>query len=167
VGRSAAVPRHLRVLTPFLAASAAKPLQIGLMRADEWRAGIDVYDGDGALRGRSVAAGRWAVGATIACRTLYLFPMLYLPYLHAALEARWLPAASGAAAAGGSGRARLASSLLYLGLAGLSSAYATPACMAIFEQRSSLPVAALEPAFAGLLDASGRPVERLFFNKGL
>lgn len=177
-GRSASVPRHLRILTPFLAASAAKPLQIGLMRGDEWREGVAVYDGDGTLRGRSVAAGQWAVGATVACRTLYLFPMIYLPYLHSALEARWFPTAVSDGSSGGNGRpgllasmspgrARVASTLLYIALAGLSSAYATPACMAIFEQRSSLPVASLEERFAGLTDAKGRPVDRLFFNKGL
>lgn len=190
-GRSAAFPRHLRILTPFVAASAAKPLQIGLMRGDEWREGVAVYDSEGTLRGRSVAAGRWAVGATVACRTLYLFPMLYLPYLHSALEARWLPtavsapASSSASAAGqgtsagvarpaagllsslAPGPARIASTVLYIALAGLSSAYATPACMAIFEQRSSLPVSSLEGDFAGLADSAGRPVERLYFNKGL
>lgn len=190
-GRSAALPRHLRILTPFVAASAAKPLQIGLMRGDEWREGVAVYDGEGTLRGRSVAAGKWAVGATIACRTLYLFPMIYLPYLHSALEARWLPTAvpspTSSAPAGGQstsaqggsaarpgllaslapGRARIASTVLYILLAGLSSAYATPACMAIFEQRSSLPISSLEGQFAGLTDSSGRPIDRLYFNKGL
>jgi hypothetical protein len=188
-GVSAALPRHIRTLTPFLAAAAAKPLQIGLMRQDEWRHGVEVSDADGRVRGRSVAAGRWAIITTIATRTIYLAPMLYLPYLHAAMV-RALRLEAGAAAgasaggemAGAAGRGvgrivgaprGVASMALLVALTALSSAYVTPACMAIFDRQSSLPVRELEPEFHGLAgsralgDGPQAAVERLYFNKGL
>jgi len=189
-GVSAALPRHIRTLTPFLAAAAAKPLQIGLMRQDEWRHGVEVSDADGRVRGRSVAAGRWAILTTIATRTIYLAPMLYLPYLHAAMAGalRLEAGGAGAGASAGSGTASaagrgvgryvgaprgVASMALLVALTALSSAYVTPACMAIFDRQSSLPVAELEPEFHGLArsralgDGPQVSVERLYFNKGL
>lgn len=142
---------------PFLAAVAGKPLQIGCMRWDELTAGVTVYDGDGAPRGSSPAAGRSAVAQTILSRVVYLAPMLWLPLLQDGLAAA-VPAVARSAPL----RAAAA-----VGLTAASSAYVTPACMAIYEQRATLPVEALEPQFRGLLDAAGRPVTALSFNKGL
>lgn len=147
----------LGAAVPFLGAAAGKPLQIGLMRADELLEGVAVYDADGACIGRSAAAGRAAVVETIATRTLYLVPMLWMPYLHAALLAR-APAL----------RASPAASLVAYTLhAAFTSAVVTPACIALFEQRASRPVDALEPQLAGHTDAHGAPVTRVWYNKGL
>lgn len=142
---------------PFIAAATGKPFQIGFMRGDELRDGVAVYDGDGVVRGVSVAAGRDAVGMTVAVRVAYLAPMLWLPALQAGMV-RAVPVLARSAPA------YVAS---YAVLAGLHSAFVTPACMAVFDQRASLPVGALEPQFHGLVDGGGRAVERLYFNKGL
>ena len=149
----------LAAMVPFLAAAAGKPLQIGIMRQDEWRSGVAVYSADGGPPGGgSRVAGTAAVSMTVAIRTLYLAPMLYLPPLHAALL-RALPSMGGAAT-------RLVSGATFVALTAASSAYVTPACMALFDQRASLPATALEPAFHPP-PGSTTAVLRLYFNKGL
>jgi hypothetical protein len=110
---------------------AAKPLQIGLLRADELSSGVIVRDEDGAPRGRSVRAGRYAVATTVATRVVYLAPMLFLPYMHADAAAA-LP--------------RVSSIAIYAGLAAASSAVFTPAALALFSHEASLPAAALAGA---------------------
>ena len=45
--------------------------------------------------------------------------------------------------------------------AAATSAFVTPLCIALFDQRASLPASRLEPRFANLGD------ELLYFNKGL
>lgn len=39
--------------------------------------------------------------------------------------------------------------------------------LAFFPQRDSLPVDALEDEFSGLVDSTGHPVTRVWYNKGL
>lgn len=39
--------------------------------------------------------------------------------------------------------------------------------LAFFPQRDSLPVDTMEPKFSGLTDSTGRPVTRVWYNKGL
>ena len=153
--RAAATARHLRIAVPFLAAAAAKPVQIGLLRADECSAGVVVRDEDGEPRGRSAAAGRYAVAATVFTRISYLAPMLFLPYLHAAAVTAF-PRASPMAT--------------YVCLACASSALFTPACLAIVAQEARLPVEDLEERFHSMLrlgPGPPRPVRELVFNKGL
>jgi hypothetical protein len=142
----------LSLSVPFLAAAAGKPIQIPLMRADEFAgAGVEVSDAQGALLGRSRIAGAAAVATTVVTRIVYLAPMLWLPPLQAAIERR-VPLL----------RASRAASIAAFTLhAAATSAFVTPLCIAIFEQRASLPASALESQFAHLGAA------RVFFNKGL
>lgn len=147
----------LGLATPFLGAAAGKPLQIGCMRADELAQGVEVHDALGAPCGRSPTAGRLGVALTIATRTLYLAPMLWMPYAQAWLV-RSVPLLA---------RSRPAATAAYLLHAAFNSAIITPACIALFEQRTSVPAAALEPEFQGRVDARGRAVEAYTFNKGL
>ena len=144
----------LQLAVPFLGAAAAKPLQIGLLRADEWREGVEVRDAAGRVRGRSRAAGRWGVAATVATRVLYLVPMLWMPYAQAALE-RAVPALARHRALGA------AADLVH---AAATSAIVTPACVALFEQRQGVAVGDLEEEFHAL---AGEGVSHLYFNKGV
>jgi sideroflexin-5 len=156
----AAAPLWLRALSisvPFLGAAAAKPLQIGLMRRDELESGVEVVDAEGRARGRSVVAGRTAVGTTVITRITYLAPMLWMPVVQGGLE-RLLPVLRTNRALG---------VLSYTAHAAVNSAFVTPLCIALFDQRASLPAEALEADFHGLRDSRGGEVERLFFNKGL
>jgi hypothetical protein len=127
------------------------------MRADELTTGVTVFDEEGLGRGSSPAAGRMAVGLTVASRCLYLAPILWLPLLNDLLLAA-APALRQSAL--GRGAAAVA-------LTALSSAYVTPFCLAIFDQKARVPPAALEPAFRDLRLSTGERVRALYFNKGL
>lgn len=142
---------------PFLAAVAGKPLQIGCMRLDELTQGVTVFDQDGRPRGSSVVAGQTAVTQTILSRVVYLAPMLWLPLMQDGIAAA-VPAIARSAWMRGA---------TALTLTALSSAFVTPACMALYDHRATLHVGALEPAFQGLTDSAGKPVRALSFNKGL
>ena len=149
----------MQLAVPFLAAAAGKPLQIGVMRSDELSAGITVFDEDGVARGLSRRAGAAAIGMTLAVRMVYLAPILYLPWVQAALLRR-------SAAL----RARpVLQALCYTGITSLSSALVTPVCMALFDQWASLPSSVLEPELRELKrqNGTGSDVRRLYFNKGL
>ena len=146
-----------RSAVPFLAAAAGKPPQIGILRNDEWRAGVAVFDADGECRGRSVIAGRTAVAQTIACRVVYLAPMLWLPFLRGAMESYWPVLA----------RSRAAGSMAFAGVVAAHSAFVTPAAMAVWDASARLPVEALESSLRGLRDSRGAAVTELYFNKGL
>jgi len=142
----------LSISVPFLAAAAGKPIQIPLMRADEFAgSGVELSDARGAVVGRSRIAGAAAVAATVVTRIVYLAPMLWLPPLQAAIEWR-VPLLRSSRAAS------IAAFTLH---AAATSAFVTPLCIALFEQRASMPASALETRFAHLGDA------QLFFNKGL
>jgi hypothetical protein len=156
-GRPSTLVRNLALAVPFLGAAAGKPLQIGLMRRDEIEQGVEVFDGYGRSHGRSVAAGRAAVGMTIATRVIYLAPMLWMPFVQTALE-RAVPILRTNRVLG------IASYTIH---AALNSAFATPLCIALFDQRASLPVASLEERFKGEAGGDGKALERVFFNKGL
>ena len=137
---------------PFLGAAAGKPLQISAMRSDEFAGeGVVVTDAAGTAVGRSRIAGAAAVNATIFTRILYLAPMLWMPHVQLLLERALLPPSAPPAS-------RAALLVVH---AAVNSAVATPACIALFEQRASLPASALEERFWG------RGGEELYFNKGL
>lgn len=142
---------------PFLAAVAGKPLQIGIMRQDEILQGVDMRDHEGNVRGSSKIAGSAAIGMTVFSRVVYLAPMLWLPLMCDGVYAAF-PAI---------GRSAMARNVTAVTLTALSSAFVTPACMAIFNQRAELPVTSLEQHLQGLMDSRGAAVERLYFNKGL
>lgn len=164
-----------RLVLPFVGAACAKPFQLAIMRADEWQRGVELLDAAGtrltpvprapsnlaqqnpeALAPppdlRSVAAGRRAVGLTIATRILYLVqPMLIPPLIMMWLQRRvWM-----------TGRAAV---LTNIALITMSSAVATPACIALFAQRSTIPVHALEPEVIARLPPG---IDQVYFNKGI
>lgn len=120
--------------------------------------GVSVFDRLGADHGLSRVAGATAVGQTIATRTLYLAPpMLIPPLLFGFLRRRghtaaWPP---------------VVANLAFAACVGCCSAFATPLCIALFDQRASLPAHVMEPRFHGRTDAQGALVTRYCFNKGL
>ena len=144
----------LLAAVPFLGAAAAKPLQVGCLRWDEYAQGVEVRDAYGQVRGRSARAGAWGVTATVLTRVLYLAPMLWMPHAQAALQAALLPARWQ--------RSWAACTALYLAHAAFTSAVVTPACIALFEQRQGVRAGWLEAELRGT-DLE----ETLYFNKGL
>ena len=76
-------------MVAFLSAAAAKPLQIPLMRSDEFTQGVIVRDAaTGEAHGRSRLAGLYAVSSTVATRAAYLVQPMLMPPLIVALLAR-------------------------------------------------------------------------------
>jgi len=142
---------------PFLAAAAGKPLQISLMRQREINEGVEVFDQNGVARGKSIIAGKYAVLTTIFTRTLYLAPMLWIPFIQSAFEKRFTILQT-------SPRASL---IFYTVHCAFNSAFVTPLCIAVFSQQASLPVELLELEYHNLPRSEGERIERLFFNKGL
>lgn len=150
--------RIAQIAVPFVAAVSGKPLQIGLMRSDELTSGVAVFDEDGTNRGLSRIAGASAVCMTLAVRTVYLAPMLYLPFLQEALLSQFKTMQS----------RPLLRAFSFTLMTALSSAIVTPICMALFDQWASLPVYMFEDDIRErCLESSGEPVRRLYFNKGL
>ena len=142
---------------PFLAAAAGKPLQISLMRQREINEGVEVFDENGLSRGKSIIAGKYAVLTTIFTRTLYLAPMLWIPFIQSAFEKRLAILQT-------SPRASL---LFYTFHCAFNSAFVTPLCIAVFSQQASLPVELMELEYHNMPQSEGKRIERLFFNKGL
>lgn len=143
---------------PFLAAAAAKPLQISLMRQRELQEGVEVFDKENISRGNSRIAGQVAVTSTILTRTIYLAPMLWIPFIQSYLEKRITLLQT----------SRTAAILFYTMHCAFNSAFVTPLCIALFDQRASLPVEWLESTFQNLKTSGGdKNIERLYFNKGL
>jgi len=142
---------------PFLAAAAGKPLQISLMRQREINEGVEVFDQNGVSRGKSIIAGKYAVLTTIFTRTLYLAPMLWIPFIQSAFEKRFTFLQT-------SPRANL---IFYTVHCAFNSAFVTPLCIAVFSQQASLPVELMELEYHNLPQSEGKRIERLLFNKGL
>ena len=154
----------LSILMPLVCAGAAKPFQISIMRADELRSGVHVYNKDqDVCFGRSVVAGQTAVALTIFTRVLYLVqPMVFPPLLYHVLSKKKLFQTP---------RGSVALNALNVIFIGLCSAVATPMCIALFDQQSSISLGYLEDdvqakarKFYGEDDNEGA---RLYFNKGL
>lgn len=154
----------LSILMPLVCAGAAKPFQISIMRADELRSGVHVYNKDqDVCFGRSVVAGQSAVALTIFTRVLYLVqPMVFPPLLYHVLSKKKLFQTP---------RGSVALNALNVIFIGLCSAVATPMCIAMFDQQSSISLGYLEDdvqtkarKFYG---EDGSEGARLYFNKGL
>jgi sideroflexin-5 len=150
--------RLLGNMVPFVAAAAAKPLQLTIMRFDEINTGINVYSSpermdETTLVGKSKRAGGVAVSLTIFTRVLYLAPMLWLPPLyHYTAKGLGLSPASNS----------MKNIALFTLLSALSSAYATPFCLALFSQTFRMSSSLLEDSIKA---AAG--VDTVYFNKGL
>jgi len=143
---------------PFLAAATAKPLQISLMRHRELQEGVEVFDYENISRGNSQIAGQVAVTSTILTRTIYLAPMLWIPFIQSYLEKRITLLQT----------SRIAAIIFYTMHCAFNSAFVTPLCIALFDQRASLPVEWLEAPFHNLKTSGGEnKINRLYFNKGL
>eukprot|EP01096_Ripella_sp_DP13-Kostka_P013284 TRINITY_DN5754_c0_g1_i1.p1 TRINITY_DN5754_c0_g1~~TRINITY_DN5754_c0_g1_i1.p1 ORF type:complete len:354 (-),score=142.19 TRINITY_DN5754_c0_g1_i1:133-1116(-) len=77
-------PRALSLLTfiaPFTAAGSAGAFNVFLMRHNEITEGVDVYDEEGRMLGKSKVAGSEAVAKTAVSRVATSFPILIVPPL--------------------------------------------------------------------------------------
>ncbi|CAN6607386.1 sideroflexin Fsf1p [Trichomonascus vanleenenianus] len=166
LGLNAVVPR-LRVaphtkqllgrLVPFAAVASAGIVNVFLMRSEEIRHGISVFDKDHKDLGSSRTAAKYAVGETAASRVINAAPVMALPALVL------LKLQKGVL----KGKSNLAVTLANLGLITVTSFAALPFALAIFPQKQHIDVSKLEDRFHGLKDSTGNEIKEVYFNRGI
>ncbi|KAJ3014429.1 hypothetical protein HKX48_005139 [Thoreauomyces humboldtii] len=142
---------------PFAAVATAGTLNVILMRQKELTDGIDVMDDQGKSVGKSTAAGRNAIGQVAISRVATAFPIVFVPSLIMARVDR-------TAFIRGNPRWR---GPINLGVITASLLAALPMAVALFPQKASMKVEDLESKFHGIKGSDGRPLERVYFNRGL
>eukprot|EP00123_Amoebidium_parasiticum_P006110 comp17160_c0_seq1/m.15995 comp17160_c0_seq1/g.15995 ORF comp17160_c0_seq1/g.15995 comp17160_c0_seq1/m.15995 type:complete len:333 (-) comp17160_c0_seq1:94-1092(-) len=141
----------------FPAVASAAVCNITLMRRNELTTGIEVKAEDGTPLGVSQAAAKKALTETAMTRVVLPIPLLLgPPLLMMALEKT--PIFKSMPKARLPVQAAICTAAFVVGL---------PFAIALFPQEGSMPVTELEPRFAGAVDASGRKVETVVYNKGL
>lgn len=131
------------------------------MRMKELSEGINVHSStDNAVLGKSTAAAQQAVSQVAISRVLTALPVLTLPPLILSSVESVLP--------------KRAMAPLNFALIAGSLMVALPCAIGLFPQRGELKVEDLEDKFFNrvgndkvLVDSKGRPVETVWFNKGL
>ncbi len=123
------------------------------------------------MLGTSIVAGREALALVAATRVVLPLPVLLLPpYVMDAVKR--LPGVTEATA-----RSTVARIALEVGasrdacddagVVGACLALALPAAIALFPQVMEIDAQRLEPKFRNLTDDQGRPITKLWYNKGL
>ncbi|CAM9450950.1 unnamed protein product [Pylaiella littoralis] len=147
----------IRSTLPFLAVSFAGASNVVLMRRNELTTGVDVYDDEGKDLGKSVEAGKVGLMKCAAARLIWNVPvMMFPPIIMSRLEKLRVVSSSP--------RLRMACETAVVTTCLLGAV--SPA-LAFFPQRDSLSVDTLESKFSGLVDSAGRPITRIWYNKGL
>jgi sideroflexin-5 len=168
LGLNALVPRlknvtpHTKVvlgrLVPFAAVVSAGLVNVGLMRSEEIRKGISVYDPDtNKDLGNSKSAAKYAVGETALSRVITATPIMVLPPLILyRLQKGILKSKS-----------NLAITAANLGLITITSFAVLPFALAIFPQKRTLDISRLEERFVDVKNGNGEPVQKVWFNRGI
>lgn len=150
--------KRFGLVIPFLATAAANISNITLTRGDEILTGSPVFDADGKIYGKSKHAGIVAVAQTAVTRCV-LVPAscLFLPPLAMSglNKMKLLP------------KNKHAVMFLELSIIYASLQAALPAALAVYPQTVEFDTSDLESEFKTLFNDSGKPVTRLFCNKGL
>jgi tricarboxylate carrier len=142
---------------PFAAVAAANCFNIPCMRSKELSDGVPVFTEDGERVGESVTAARKGITEVLVSRIVMATPGMGLPPLimnqlekgNLFKKMPWARAP------------------VQVGMVGVLLVAATPLCCAIFPQMSSIAVTSLETDLQQKVKALGKPIDRLYFNKGL
>lgn len=146
-------------LVPFAAVVTAGVVNVFLMRSEEIKKGISVFNKEtGEEVGSSKTAAWYAVGETAASRVINATPIMVVPplILVKLQQSRLLK-----------GKSKAVELLVNVGLIFSTSLVALPFALAVFPQRQALHVSKLEPKFQNLLDKEGKKIELLEFNRGI
>ncbi|XP_072042049.1 sideroflexin-1-like [Amphiura filiformis] len=142
---------------PFAAVAAANCINIPMMRQRELTSGIPVFDADNNRLGDSKAAAKSAITQVAVSRIIMAMPgMIIPPIVMNKLEQQgyWKR------------HPRLAAPI-QIGLVGFMLIFATPLCCALFPQKSSISTSKLEPEIKAVIEARGKSMDKVYFNKGL
>lgn len=167
VGLNKIVPRLTKIsantrlilgrLVPFAAVVSAGIVNVFLMRGDEIRKGISVYDKNGDEVGKSKKAAFLAVGETALSRVINATPIMVIPpLLLVRLQRNVLK-----------GKSLGIQTLANLGLILGTSVAALPFALAVFPQYQGIDVHKLEKDLAGKKDKDGETVDKVYFNRGI
>lgn len=168
LGLNALVPRLKRVspqtkvilgrLVPFAAVVSAGLVNVGLMRSEEIRKGISVFDPDSNENlGNSKTAAKYAVGETALSRVIVATPVMVLPPLILyRLQKGVLK-----------GKSNLAVTAANLGLITITSFAVLPFALAIFPQKRTMDVSKLESKFSQVKNEKHESIRNVWFNRGM
>lgn len=144
-------------LVPFAAVVSAGIVNVFLMRGQEIKKGITVYDQEGNELGISKKAAFQAVGETALSRVINATPIMVVPPLILVqLQKTILKNKS-------LGTITFAN----LGLIFSTSLIALPFALAVFPQRRYVHASSLEDKFHGLKDKNGNEIQTVWFNRGI
>ncbi|ODV77435.1 tricarboxylate carrier [Suhomyces tanzawaensis NRRL Y-17324] len=145
-------------LVPFAAVVSAGIVNVFLMRSEEIKKGITVFDHNGEAVGTSKTAAWYAVGETAASRVINATPVMVIPplILVRLQQSRLLK-----------GKSKMLETMANMGLIFTTALVALPFALAVFPQRRQLPVTKLEPKFHALKDKEGNEIKALEFNRGI
>lgn len=145
-------------LVPFAAVVSAGIANVFLMRSEELKKGISVFNKDGEDLGTSKKAALYAVGETAASRVINATPVMAIPplILVRLQKTRFLK-----------GKSKLTETAVNIGLIFVTALVALPPALAIFPQREIISPDRLEEKFHNLKDKSGNKIEQVEFNRGI
>lgn len=144
-------------LVPFAAVVSAGIVNVFLMRGQEIRKGISVFDEDGNDLGTSKRAAFKAVGETALSRVINATPIMVVPPLllvqlqKSVLRNKSLGVVTAA----------------NIGLIFTTSLVALPFALAVFPQKRIVDPSSLEPQFHNLKNKEGKLITSVWFNRGI
>ncbi|KAG7877078.1 hypothetical protein KL905_004995 [Ogataea polymorpha] len=144
-------------LVPFAAVVSAGIVNVFLMRSEEIKKGISVFDRDGNELGTSKRAAVQAVGETAASRVINATPIMVIPPLLLVRMQKTILKGKGPAI----------QNLANIGLITATSFLVLPFALAVFPQRREVSVCQLEDKFHGLKNKNGEEIKTVEFNRGI
>lgn len=144
-------------LVPFAAVVSAGIVNVFLMRGNEIRKGISVYDSDGEEVGKSKKAAVIAVGETALSRVINATPVMVIPPLILVRLQRTVL----------KGKPFSVQTLASLGVIAVTAFTALPFALALFPQRQGIHLNKLESELQGKKNKDGKNVELVYFNRGM
>ncbi|CCC68129.1 hypothetical protein NCAS_0B00450 [Naumovozyma castellii] len=144
-------------LVPFAAVVTAGIVNVFLMRGNEIRKGISVYDSHGDEVGKSKKAAFFAVGETALSRVINATPIMVIPPLILVRLQKGLL----------KGKSMGVQTLGNLGLIAVTSFAVLPFALGVFPQRQAIHVNRLEPELQNKKDMKEKPITTVYFNRGI
>lgn len=144
-------------LVPFAAVVSAGIVNVFLMRGNEIRKGISVFDENGDEVGKSKKAAVIAVGETALSRVINATPVMVVPPLVLVrLQKTVLK-----------GKSLGVQTLASLGVIAVTAFTALPFALALFPQRQGIHLHKLEPELREKKDKNDKPINLVYFNRGM
>jgi tricarboxylate carrier len=144
---------------PYLAVIAAGSANVSFTRMEEWKGkGVGIVSEEGKDLGLSLAAGQMGVLQTVLTRSCFL------PIAPMVLPIFGMKALGAVAPILTTGALGIVSEIVLI--CGCISTM-LPCALAILPQKMEIPVSRLEPEYQNLVDSQGKPITKVFANKGL